>query len=68
MAAVRSGITTVEVQRRVIPLKIISLVENTLLKERLSTKTSLLAGVLVLEDFWLLQPLIVAQNYSKQLF
>lgn len=63
-AGVRNGIMMVDVQRRLIPSKITSPVQNTLLRERLSIKTSLLVGVTVLVDFWLLQPLIVAPIYS----
>lgn len=65
---VRSGIMMVDVQRRLIPLKIISLVQNTLLIERLSLKTSLPVGATVLVDFWLLPPLIVAQIYFELQF
>ena len=65
VAAVRHGIMTVEAQRRVTQLEIISHVQNILLKQRLLMKNNLLARVSVLEDLWSLQPLIVAQTYSE---
>lgn len=60
---VRNGIEMEKVRIRITPSKILFPVQNTLLRERLSMKTNLLVGVIVLEDFWLLQPLIVAQIY-----
>lgn len=60
---VGSGIMMEEVLRRRTPSEILFLVRNTLLREGLSMKTNLPVGVIVLEDFWLLQQSIVAQIY-----
>lgn len=58
-----NGIMMANVQRRSVPSKITFPVRNSLLKERLSMKTSSLVGVIVLEDFWLLRLLTGAQIY-----
>jgi len=59
----RHGIIMVDNRRNLIQSKILSPVPSSLLKMSLCKKTSLLVGDIVLEDFWWLLPLIVAQIY-----
>lgn len=60
---VRHGIIMVDNRRNLIQSKILSPVPSSSLKMSLCKKTSLLVGDIVLEDFWWLLPLIVAQIY-----
>ena len=60
---VRHGIIMVDNRRNLIQSKILSPVPSSSLKMSLCNKISLLVGDIVLEDFWWLLPLIVAQIY-----